>query len=456
MNFDALQKLYFLGIGGIGMSALARFFLSQGKEIHGYDIANTSLTKKLEAEGMYIHYDIDVNKIPKDVDLVVLTPAIPEDHDELIWLRNNGYTILKRAEILGFLSNSMNTIAVAGTHGKTTTSSIITHILKYCGLDITAFLGGIMEEYQSNFFQGSSKIVVVEADEYDRSFLHLTPDNLIILSLDADHLDIYNDVAEMYKAYEQLTYNVKAGGSIILACSVENCFSDDWKQKMAETEVSVTKLGLDFNYRNVRSEFGEYVFELDTSGRNTLELSSAMAGIHNVINTSAAVELVRLFNLEDDCIVKAVNSFKGIKRRFEKLLDEPKIMIDDYAHHPSELKYAVETVINMYPEKRILGIFQPHLYSRTADFYREFAYELEKLNEIWLLPIYPAREKAIEGIQSELIYNLIRNDEKQIVEGKKLIGKLKEKNDFDVLITLGASDIDKYHAELIEVLKTKV
>ncbi|MBT8190561.1 MAG: UDP-N-acetylmuramate--L-alanine ligase [Bacteroidia bacterium] len=453
MNLTRLRKIYFLGIGGIGMSAIARYFLKQGVEIHGYDLANTELTKKLEAEGMHIHYDIDVEKIPKGIELVIYTPAIPEDHAEKIWFIRNDYELKKRAEVLGLLSRNMRTIAIAGTHGKTTTSCLTAHVLKYCGIDITAFLGGIMSGYDSNFLLGDSDILIAEADEYDRSFLHLYPECLAIMSMDADHLDIYENVEVMYRNYEELTLNVRDGGVIILGSEVEEYFSDSWRARLEKRNISVRKLGVDFKYDRIEIEQGCYRFDF-VSGQSGIEsIKSGMAGIHNIMNCSVALEIGSLYDLNHDCRKEAIETFRGIRRRFETVFKGDKVLIDDYAHHPEELKHAIETVNNLYRGKRILGIFQPHLFTRTKDFYEEFSRALEGLEEVWLLPVYPAREEPISGITSELIWNLIRKKKKKMVSSMSMVSELEKRDDIEVVITLGASDLDKHHNKLIEVLK---
>lgn len=455
MELDKLNKIYFLGIGGIGMSAIARHFLSKGSEIYGYDLAKSSLTKKLETEGMNIHYDIDVDKIPNDIDLVVLTPAIPDDHAELMWFRENGYPIKKRAEVLGMLSRNYETIAVAGTHGKTTTSCLITHILKYCGTDVTAFLGGIMSGYESNFFSGNSDIMIAEADEYDRSFLHLRPTKLIILSLDADHLDIYENHSSLYRTYEQLCHNIKDDGELYLACNPDGKFSENWREALKEKNINVYQLGSDFEYTDVKVANNTFEFNYRSSDVEIKDLISRIPGEHNIINSSIAISIALELGLDTKMLAESLENFKGIKRRFELLNIEGKVLFDDYAHHPSELEFAVSTIKHLYPDKKVLGIFQAHLYSRTQDFYRGFAEALESMDEIWLLPIYPAREKAIPGVKAEMIYNLIRNENKRLLKAEDLVTAVEEKDDFDVMITLGASDLDKYHGSLIEVLKKK-
>ena len=434
------------------MSAIARYFNHRGVQVSGYDLVNTSLTKKLEDEGMVIHYDEDIAAIPKDVDLVVLTPAIPSEHKELKWFHENDYVIKKRAEVLGILSKEMNSVAIAGTHGKTSTSSLVAHILKYCNTDVTAFLGGILAQENSNFIQGNSDLVVLEADEYDRSFLHLHPTILAIMSMDADHLDIYGTVEEMYAAYKELTFQIKKGGLLLLGPDVVRKMSYEWMEGLAEKGIRVKRMFRDFDYTNIRIEDSKYYFD-SLSGSRIKGIKSNLPGMHNLKNTIVAIQICQELGLDNKDIKKAISEFKGIKRRFEIVYEGDKILVDDYAHHPEELRNAVTTVQDLYPGKKILGVFQPHLYSRTKDFYRGFAEELSRLDGVILLPIYPAREEPMEGVKSELVYNLIKSDDKYLLEPKHLKAKVKALNEYEVIITIGASDLDKYHADIIESIK---
>lgn len=453
MNLGSVKKLYFLGIGGIGMSAIARYFLQEGVEIYGYDLAKTELTKKLEAEGMHIHYDMDPNKIPHDIDGVIMTPAIPKDHAELLWIQDQGYEIKKRAEILGLLSQTKKTIAVAGTHGKTTTSSLIAHILKYCGLDITAFLGGILSASHSNFILGQSDIVVLEADEYDRSFLHLNPDVLAVLSMDADHLDVYGTVENMYKAYEQLCMQIKPGGQLIIDFKWLDFFSNTFVENVKDKKISLINMSSDFSYSDPRIENHRFCFDFKNDQKQINGIVSRLPGVHNISNTSVAVQVALGLGLLPEDIRNSIADFKGIKRRFEWVYEGEKILIDDYAHHPEELKHAVKTIKDLYPDKKVLGVFQPHLYSRTQDFYKGFAEELGGLDYVLLMPIYPAREKPIDGIKSEIIFNLIPMDNKWMVTSETLIDEIKRLEDVDVIITIGAADLDKFHKDIINIIK---
>jgi len=457
MKIASLKKLYFLGIGGIGMSAIARYFLMEGVEIHGYDIAKSDLTKKLEAEGMYIHYESDTDKIPDDIDAVILTPAIPQDFSELVYLRNQGYTLYKRSEVLGHLSKEKRTIAVAGTHGKTTTSSLITHILKYCGLDITAFLGGILTKEQSNFIKGNSDYVVTEADEYDRSFLQLHPEILAIISMDADHLDIYGTVENMYQAYEQLCNQIQSGGVLLIEGKWIEKFSTTFREDMKSKKIRIYDMSKNVAINNIRVDNGYYIFDFESSildaENDILDVKTRLPGKHNIQNISVAMTIGLLMDQDLIVISEAVENFQGIKRRFEYVYEGNRVLIDDYAHHPEELRHTVTTIKELYPDKKVLGIFQPHLFSRTQDFYLQFADELQGLDKVILMPIYPAREELIEGIRSEIIYNLIPMNNKFLVQSSDELMKMMIEDDSEVIMTIGAADLNRYHKRIIELIQ---
>ncbi len=453
MNPKRLKKVYFLGIGGIGMSALARFFNREGVEVHGYDLTKTKLTKKLEAEGMTIHYKESLKKIPKIIDLVVVTPAIPSDHKELQWFQKKGFLILKRAEVLGMISQGMKAIAVAGTHGKTTTCSIITHILKDSGMKTTAFLGGILAKEKTNFIYGDSKYVIIEADEYDRSFLHLHPKILVITAMDADHLDIYGSVEEMYDAYRQLTLQIKKGGTLILGAGVHRHFDEEWRLQLEKRKIKVVRHLEEFDFKNVSIANTKYRFDAQIGEKSIKNLTSNLPGLHNVSNSLAACYVAKKVGVKKKKIRAALKKFKGISRRFELVHDGKKVLIDDYAHHPEELKHTIKTVKSIYSDRKVLGIFQPHLYSRTQDFYKGFAKELSGLDGVILLPIYPAREQPMKGVKSEMIYNLITLEDKYLVKESKLLKHVEKLKEYDVIITLGASDLDKYHKGIIKLIK---
>jgi UDP-N-acetylmuramate--alanine ligase len=443
MDFSTLRKIYFVGIGGIGMSAIARYFNGLGMEIWGYDKVRTDLTIELENEGMQLHYHEDLSFIPEGIDLVIYTPAIPKDHQELVYFQNNNYTILKRAEVLGLISRNRKTIAVAGTHGKTTTSSILTYILRTCGIDCTAFLGGIAQNYNSNFINGKSEWVVMEADEYDRSFLQLNPEIAIVTSMDADHLDIYGNHDEMKSTYLQFMQQVN--GHLILHNNLEID-----RQNFKSTTHSYGSQHADFSCSRLRSEAPNFIFDWSSINEQIKweDLTFSLAGKHNVENATAAIAVARLLGCEEQKIRQALRTFRGIWRRFEWVFTSPnQVYIDDYAHHPEELRAAIRASRSLFPGRKITGVFQPHLYSRTRDFVDGFASALDELDEIILLDIYPARELPIEGVSSKIIFDLMKKQNKVIVSKTELISKLKEYN-IEILMTLGAGDIGAMTQEI--------
>jgi len=453
MNFNAIHKIYFIGIGGIGMSALARYFRLHGAEVHGYDRMETELTRALVAEGMYVHYVDDVTFIPENVDLVVFTPAVPQELAELNWFLERGYPVKKRAEVLGIISRAKRCIAIAGTHGKTTTSTMTTYLLRACGVDATAFMGGISGNLGSNFVEGKSDWVVVEADEYDRSFLHLHPEVAVINSVDADHLDIYGTEEEVLASYRQFAAQLKPGGQLFLEQSID--FQINGARKFG------IEAG-DIQAQNIRMEAGYTVFDLKFYSSSLLTAPSTLViqefkdlrlpypGLHNVKNAIAAIAATLMTGANPENIPAALAAFKGVKRRFETIVKTDKtVYVDDYAHHPAELTAAISAARMLYPDRKITGIFQPHLFSRTRDFADAFATSLDLLDECILLPIYPAREQPIEGINSEMLLNKMTLKNKQLIQKNNLIEHLKSQNP-DVLLTLGAGDIDT----LIEPIKT--
>jgi UDP-N-acetylmuramate--alanine ligase len=453
MKLDDIAKIYFVGIGGIGMSALARYFHRQGAEVHGYDKTETTLTRTLVEEGMLIHYEEDLDKIPEGVDLVVYTPAVPAEHRELEYFRSHHFPVKKRAEVLGLISRDRKTVAIAGTHGKTTTSSMLTYLLRSGGIDCTAFLGGIARNFDSNVVTGDSEWVVVEADEYDRSFLHLSPDIAVILSMEPDHLDIYGDAESILETgFKAFAGKRKPGGELLVNHRIAEHFSG-W--------TAVEDYGLEAGRHradHIRVEDGFFVFDYHSPEQSMEQLQLAMPGRHNVENATAAVAVALKLGIKPPDIRKGLATFQGIKRRFEVVYrDAARVYIDDYAHHPSELKAAIGAARELFPERRITGVFQPHLYSRTRDFAEGFAGALDQLDEIILLDIYPAREKPIPGVTARIIYERMCNPNRMMTEKEELIAVLKERKP-EVLLTLGAGDIDtcvQPIAELMEQLKEK-
>lgn len=439
MDFSSIKKIYFVGIGGIGMSALARYFNGLGMKIWGYDKVRTELTAELEQEGMNIHYFEDLKQIPEGIDLVIYTPAIPKEHAELIYFRENGFSIMKRAEVLGLISRNRKTIAVAGTHGKTSTSSILTYILRTCGIDCTAFLGGIANNFNSNFINGTSEWVVMEADEFDRSFLQLNPEIAIVTSMDADHLDIYGNHEEMKSTY--LKFMGQAKGHLLLRKGLEENIGDTIIK--ANIYSYGTENSASFHSFRIRSEAPNFVFDWkdSLSGTSWDDLLFTLPGRHNVENATAAIAVARLLGCDEQKVRQALRTFRGIWRRFEWVHVSPDaVFIDDYAHHPEELRAAIRAARSLYPDRKITGVFQPHLYSRTRDFVDGFADALDELDEVLLLDIYPARELPIEGVSSEIIFEKMKCKNKMLVSKSNLVETLKNKK-IEVLMTLGAGDI---------------
>ena len=452
MRLDKLSSVYFLGIGGIGMSALARYFLHMGVKVSGYDKTPTTLTAQLESEGMKIHFDENTDLIPKTTELVVYTPAIPPEHKEFRHILKKKIKMLKRSEVLGMIASNYFTIAVAGTHGKTTTSALIAHILKSAGIPHIAFLGGISKNYNTNFLietSGSAPpVCVVEADEFDRSFLRLSPDIAIITSADPDHLDIYNTHKEMLASFGEFTGKIRKGGSLIMKSGVKvkpsggrdyNVFSYSLDPGKA-SELTMAK---EFRASGTIIRSGLYHFDFCSANDVWKNLVLGLPGLFNLENALAAASAAFLTGLNRVQIAGALKSYQGVVRRFDfQIRKRGLVYIDDYAHHPEELKACILAVKEMYPGKKITGIFQPHLYSRTRDLAVEFAESLDLLDEVILLDIYPAREKPIEGVSSELIMQKLKTKQKQILKKTKLLGYLKKKK-LVVLLTLGAGDIDR-------------
>lgn len=463
MEFDNIHNVYFVGIGGIGMSALARFFNAGGKSVAGYDKTPTPLTDELINENIQIHFEDDLKLIPpqfisveaKDKTLIVYTPAIPKEHAELNWFREKGYHVVKRSEVLGLITKQSFTVAVAGTHGKTTTSSILAHLLKQGGVDCNAFLGGIAKNYNSNLLLGknwstnSKPVVVVEADEFDRSFLTLYPDIAIVTSTDADHLDIYQDKKNLEDSYREFVSQVKKDGVVIYKSGLE--LKNNQQQQFT---YSITEPA-DFNGENIVVKNNRYSFDFTSKNKTIKSLSLGLPGRHNVENAVAAIAVAMQMNVSNESLVSALNSYQGVKRRFEYHIRNPKItFIDDYAHHPEELRAAISSVRELYPEKKITGIFQPHLFTRTRDFADGFAASLSLLDELLLLDIYPAREKPIPGVDSKMILEKVKSKSKILCTKDNLLNELKQR-EAEVVITLGAGDIDQLVQPVKELLINK-
>jgi len=444
LNIKNIHNVYFIGIGGIGMSAIANYFKCNGKNVAGYDRISTNITSSLQENGMNIHFNDSINLIPNEFknskqSLVVYTPAIPSDHAELRYFSENNFTILKRAEVLGEITKDSFCFAVAGTHGKTTTSTILGHILKDSGVNATSFLGGISENYNSNLILGGNDISVVEADEYDRSFLKLSPNIACITSVDADHLDIYGDQSALETSF--IAFSDKVSETLIVKKGLQI------KGKTFGLEAEA-----DYDAKNLKIEDGAYIFDVQTPSDFIENIKINLPGKHNVLNTVAALAMANNYGVPLQTIAKALLTFKGIKRRFTYVLKtENIVLIDDYAHHPTEINAVVDSVQEMYPTKKVLGIFQPHLFSRTKDFVHDFANSLARFDELILLDIYPARELPIEGITSNWLLDKISIKNKQVCSKENLIENVL-KSKAQVIVMIGAGDI----GELVDIIKKRL
>ncbi len=450
------KSIYFIGAGGIGMSALERYFISKGYNVGGFDKTPSELTEKLIEEGVQIHYEDNIDTIPScfkdpNTTLIVYTPAIPSDHTELTYFRTNGFEIHKRAQVLGFLTQSHKGLCVAGTHGKTTTSTMTAHLLHQSHIDCNAFLGGISKNYNTNYILSSkSDFVVIEADEFDRSFHWLRPYMSVITATDPDHLDIYGTKEEYLKSFENYTTLIKPGGALIIHKNLE-------MKPFVQDGVKIYQYSRnegDFHAENVRIGNGEIVFDFVTPTTTIKDIQLGVPIAINIENGVAAMALAWLNGVTDDEIRKGMKSFKGVDRRFDfKIKKDNIVFLSDYAHHPKEIEQCIKSVRELYPDKKIAAIFQPHLYTRTRDFYKEFANSLSLLDCVYLCDIYPAREKPIPGVTSQLIYDNLRPGiEKYLIHKEDILNVVK-KGDFDVLISLGAGDIENYVPQITRLLE---
>lgn len=438
-------NIYLIGIGGIGMSALARYFKSIGKNVAGYDRTSTLLSQELEKEGIDIHYEDSLQLIdkvfldPKNT-TVIYTPAIPVDHRELTHFKNNGFDLLKRARALGEISRKYTCLAVAGTHGKTTTSTLLAHLFKNAGKEAISFLGGIAVNYNTNFLPGNdSDLFIAEADEYDRSFLQLHPNGGIITSVDSDHLDIYGDENSLKATFREFAESI-SGPRIVHP-----------RTGLVGLTYSLSE-DTDFKAENIRVEEHAYVFDIVSPDNRISDIHSGLPGRHNVENAIAAAALALQFGLSPEEVRNGISSFKGVKRRFEYHIQRDDLVyIDDYAHHPKEIEALLSSVRELYPNKKILGIFQPHLYSRTRDFMDGFAEALSKLDHLILMDIYPAREKPIPGIRSKVLLQKAQNKHKELLSTQEILTNINDYNP-EVVLTIGAGDIDK----IVNPLKLKL
>jgi UDP-N-acetylmuramate--alanine ligase len=448
-----IKNVYLLGIGGIGMSALARYFRKAGAAVSGYDKTPTPLTDELIREGMKIHFEENPELIPANPDLVIYTPAIPADHKELIYLKKQGFLLKKRSEVLGMITKGTKTIAVAGTHGKTTTSTLIAHILYHAGWKMTAFLGGISKNYGTNFIQtGVPDYFVVEADEYDRSFLQLNPYISVITSVDADHLDIYHNLEALKKSFADFTSQIEEGGHLILKKNVK--LSLTLRKDVSQSSYSVDR-GSDYHAEHIRKEGGLFTFDFHSPEGVIRDITPGLPGTFNLENAIAASAVAKILGIDDEDLKESLESYVGVKRRFDlQVQRDDFVYIDDYAHHPEELKACITAVKEIFPGKMVTGVFQPHLYSRTKDLSAAFAKSLDLLDRVILLDIYPARELPIEGVTSSLILDQIRNPRKMICSRESLLDKLQQLKP-EVLLTIGAGDIDQLVLPIKELFAKK-
>jgi len=457
-NLVVTPSIYFLGIGGIGMSALARYFKSLGVNVSGYDKTATALTSQLAAEGINIHFEDSIALIDKAAQIVVYTPAVPKDHKELNFYRDNNYIVVKRSDVLGAITNSSFNICVAGTHGKTTTSTMVGHILRHSGFGCNAFLGGIAVNYNSNFWSSDNNVSVVEADEYDRSFLKLSPDVAIISSMDADHLDIYGTAENMEQAFIEFSERLKPGGLLISKYGLKR--TGDLKAANHIT-YDLDDDNSNAYATNIKTISGSYSFDVVLKNEigilwqlNNVVLN--MGGMHNIENVLAAIMVAHHLKIEDDKIINAVAEFRGVKRRFEYVVkNEAVVFIDDYAHHPEELRALITGAKGLFSDRKCTVIFQPHLFSRTRDFAGGFAEVLDLADEVMLLPIYPARELPMAGVSSKIILDLMQHTNKSIQSNESVLAHI-ERSKPKLLITAGAGDIDTLVLPLKKIMEPPV
>lgn len=460
METDQIKSVYFVGAGGIGMSALVRFFLANGKFVAGYDKTPSELTSALISEGAAIHFEDDAQLIPEccrdsQTTLVVYTPAIPADHSEMAWFRNNGFDIQKRAQVLGTLTRSMDGLCVAGTHGKTTTSAMTSHILSGTAEGCNAFLGGILKNTRSNLMLSDRSLrVVIEADEFDRSFHHLRPLRSVITAIDADHLDIYGTYDNYLESFRHYASLIRPGGDLILRYGLEDKLRPELNEGVHQWSYSAEKG--DFHAENVRMGNGEITFDFISPVENICDIQLGVPVAINIENGVAAMALAQLSGATSDVIRQRMASFRGTDRRFDFHLKRPdKVYLSDYAHHPAELRQCAISVRGLYADRKITAIFQPHLYTRTRDFHKEFADSLSLFDEVWLVDIYPAREQPIPGVTSELVARDIRAGVCKGVIGIKDVPELVRgiASDVEVLVTVGAGDLDNLSGQITDILE---
>jgi UDP-N-acetylmuramate--alanine ligase len=447
---ENIKKVYFVGIGGIGMSALARFFKMRGKEVSGYDKTETPLTKELVAEGIAVNYNDSIDTLTKQVDVVIYTPAIPADSAQLNWYKQHDYVVMKRSDMLQIISKAMNALCVAGTHGKTTVSTMLAHILRDTGFGCNAFLGGISVNYNSNYWLSENAVAVIEADEYDRSFLKLHPNTTIVTAMDADHLDIYGTEEEMQKSYLQFINSTE--DALVYKLGLKRSGDFTVKEKYS---YSLQNDAANFYAKNIQMHKGTYTFTFCFNEQEIFDCALNVGGMHNVENAIAASAVAFLQKIEPAKIAAAVSNYKGVKRRFEYIVHTPEVVyVDDYAHHPEELTALIKSAKALFPGKKCTVIFQPHLYTRTRDFVRGFGEALSLADEVILLEIYPARELPIEGITSQIIVNEMSLPNVTIL-GKDAALAFVLASKLELLITAGAGDIDTLIKPIKEIIESK-
>lgn len=449
MNFGAINNVYFVGVGGIGMSALARYFVANGKQVGGYDKTPTEITRSLEELGVSIHFEDDISCVPSlflnpEDTLVVYTPAIPKEHTEFNYFKDQNFKVLKRSAVLGEITKQTVCLAVAGTHGKTTTTSILGHLMNECHVPVTAFLGGISENYNSNLILNGTEVTVVEADEFDRSFLTLSPDLACITSMDADHLDIYGSAEELVKSFKDFSECIKPHGKLF----VKNGLPLKGITYGVEDDS-------DYSAQNIKIDNGSYVFDVKTPQGLHKDFKFSLPGRHNLSNAIIAIAMAAEYGCSYQDLAKALETYRGVKRRFTyQIKTDDFVFIDDYAHHPEEINAVHQAVREMYPNQKVLAIFQPHLFSRTKDFADAFAESLSKFDELLLLDIYPARELPIDGVTSEWLLSKVNNSNKKLVRKTEIIEEIR-KSEAQIVLTIGAGDIGEEVKHIKEAFYVK-
>lgn len=469
IQLNDIKAVYFIGVGGIGMSAIARYFNEKGVKVSGYDKTVTPLTTQLEEEGIEVQYKDEVEMIPKDVQLVIYTPAIPREHKGYQYYLQNGYSVVKRSDVLQIITKSSLNICVAGTHGKTTISTMTGHLLRHTGFGCNAFLGGIAVNYNRNFWSSDNNVCVVEADEYDRSFHKLSPDIAVITAMDADHLDIYGTAEAMEEAFIEFTRKIKPGGWLISKHGLKRAV-----ELVADHPITYHLNNVDatVHTKNLQVKNGAYLFDVVMNDWQLKDVQFNMGGLHNIENAIAAIAVAHILKIEDEKIKKAVADYKGVKRRFEYVIapgEGEVVFIDDYAHHPEELKALITGARSLFAHQKLILVFQPHLFTRTKDLADGFASSLDMADEVLLLPVYPARELPIEGVSSELILDKMKLKDKRIMTKEELLSNIKQlvsedinqgvvdeaTNNGVVFITAGAGDIDALLPELKKKIEQK-